>query len=192
MHDGSGDRWLADGNEDSEEPTLTKVEAPALREAIRSEAGRIHESAIFSAQGQLEAGKGWRTLHWSLGALTAGLSTASAVITFASGVQLLSGVLAVLSAIAVTVLTGARPDKLSEQAHGLGNGYLALRNDARRLRDVACLVDPLPELREALDELARRVIELNYAADAIPRWAYLLSKRNIEKDGGQRFEEDQK
>lgn len=192
MQGGPGEGRLADDSEDLEEPIFTRVEYPSARKAIRAEADRIHESAVFSAQGQLEAGKGWRTLHWVLGALTAGLSTASAVITFATGVQLLSGVLAILSAIAVTVLTGTRPDKLSEQAHGLGNDYLALRNDARRLRDVAGIVDPLPELREGLDELARRAFELNHAADAIPRWAYLFARRNIEKDGGQQFEEDQK
>lgn len=169
---------------------MTEPSDAALRGAIRTEADRIHESAVNSAQGQLEAGKGWRALHWGLGALTAALSAAAAVITFASSVQVLSGILAILSAITVTLLTGARPDKLSEQAHNVGNGYVSLRNDARRLRDVSVRVDPLPELRDAVEDLSRRASGLNHAADAIPRWAYLLSKRNIEKDGGQRFEAD--
>lgn len=162
-----------------------------MRETIGAEADRIHESAVSSAQGQLEASKGWRVLHWGLGALTGALSTASAVITFASGVQVFSGILAIFSAISVTFLTGARPDKLSEQAHDVGNRYLSLRNDARRLRDISVPVDPLPELRETLEDLSRRISELNHAADAIPRWAYLLSKRNIKQDGGQRFQVDE-
>lgn len=169
---------------------MADAEDSALREAIRTESGRIHESAVFSAQGQLEAGKGWRGIHWALGALTAGLSATAAVLTFAADAQLATGILAVISAVAVTTLTGARPDKLSEQAHTLGNGYVSLRNDVRRLRDIDSLIEPLPELRERLEDLSRRASELNHAADAVPRWAYLLTKRNIEKDVGQNFEED--
>lgn len=160
------------------------------REAIRAEVSRIHESAVHSAQGQFEAAKRWRMLHWGLGALTAGLSTAAAVITFASDAQVVSGVLAILAAIAAAVLTCTRPDRLAEKAQGSGNGYTTLRNDARRVRDIAVSSEPLPVLRETLNDLAARASDLNHAADVIPRWAYLLAKRNIETDGGQRFEAD--
>lgn len=162
----------------------------AQRDAIRTEGFRIHESAVFSAQGQFEAAKVWRWVHWGLGSLTAALSTAAAVITFASDVQVVSGVLAVLAAIAAAVLTGSRPDKLAERAQISGSGYTTLRNDARRFRDIAVPSDPLPALRDALAELSGRSSDLDHSADVIPRWAYLRAKRNIEADGGQRFEVD--
>ncbi|MEW1963876.1 SLATT domain-containing protein [Micrococcus sp. NPDC078436] len=160
------------------------------RNAISVEVSRIHESAIYSAQGQLEAAKFWRGLHWTLGALAAALSTAAAVITFAAAGQVASGVLAVLAAITAALMTGARPDRLAERAQSSGNDYTRLRNDVRRLRDIQVPMDALPELRNALAQLAERESDLNHAADPIPRLAYLLAKRNIERDGGQRFKVD--
>ncbi|NKY97056.1 SLATT domain-containing protein [Nocardiopsis alborubida] len=162
----------------------------AQREAIRVEIVRVHESAVFSAQGQFEAAKLWRMLHWSLGALTAGFSTTAAVVTFAADVQTVSGALAVTAAISAAVLTGIRPDNLAQRAQNSGNAYTTLRNDARRLRDIGVPTDPVPELREALTKLAARASELDHASDPIPRWAYRLAKRNIERDGGQTFEAD--
>lgn len=165
-------------------------EAAVERDAIRKELSRIHESAVLSSQGQFEAAKMWRAIHWGLGALTAALSTTAAVITFASGSQIASGVLAVLAAIAVSFLTGIRPDRLAERAQTSANDYIALRNDARRLRDIRVATDPLAELREALESLAEQAASIDQAADSIPRRGYLLAKRNIEQDGGQSFEVD--
>ncbi|MGW8437666.1 SLATT domain-containing protein [Nocardiopsis sp. NPDC055879] len=169
---------------------MTDPAGVAQREEIRVEIVRVHESAVFSAQGQFEAAKFWRMLHWGIGALTAGLSTTAAVITFAADAQICSGVLAVAAAIAAAVLTGTRPDNLAQRAQNSGNAYTTLRNDARRLRHIGVPADPVPELRDALTELAARASELDHAADPIPRWAYRLAKRNIERDGGQTFEAD--
>lgn len=160
------------------------------RYAIRAEVSRIHESAVYSAQGQLEAAKLWRGLHWTLGALTAALSTVAAVITFADAGQVASGVLAVLAAIAAAVMTGARPDRLAERAQASGNDYTSLRNDARRLRDIQVPVDDLHQIRNELQRLAEKASDLDHAADPIPRLAYLLAKGNIERDKGQQFEVD--
>lgn len=164
-------------------------ELDAQRTAIRAEISRIHESAVTSAQGQFEAAKLWRLLHWALGGLTAGLSTAAAVLVFASDAQAVTGLLAVLAAIAAAVLTSARPEKLAERAQGSGNGYTALRNAARRVRDIQVPADPLPELRAALVDLADRASELDHAAEPIPRWAYKRARRNA-REGGQTFEVD--
>lgn len=160
------------------------------RATVRSEVSRIHESAIWSAQGQFEAAKLWRLAHWLLGALTAALSTAAAVVTFASAAQVSSGILAVLAAVTAALTTGARPDRLAERAQTSGNSYTSLRNDARRLRDVHVPVDTVESIREALLDLGARATELDQAGDPIPRLAYKRAKRNIEGDGGQTFEED--
>lgn len=60
------------------------TQEPSQRAAIQAEVTRIHESAIFSAQGQFEASKAWRALHWTLGVFTAALTTVAAVLTFAT------------------------------------------------------------------------------------------------------------
>ncbi|MGX6395998.1 SLATT domain-containing protein [Rothia kristinae] len=160
------------------------------RAAIQAEVARVHESAVFSAQGQFEAAKAWRALHWTLGVLTAALSTLAAVLTFAADVQVASGILAVVAAIAAAVLTSSRPDKLAERAVARGNDYTTLRNDARRVLHVHVPNDEVGVLREALDGLAGRASDLDHTSDPIPRFAYNRAKRNIERDGGQQFEVD--
>lgn len=160
------------------------------RESIRGEVSRIHESAVYSAQGQFEAAKAWRTIHWSLGGLTAALSTLAAVLTFATDSQVASGILAVLAAVAAAVLTTSHPDKLAELAVARGNDYTTLRNDARRLLHIQVPSDPIATLREALDGLAARASDLDHISDPIPRFAYKKAKRNVEQDGGQRFRAD--
>lgn len=160
------------------------------RAAIRDEASRIHESAVFSAQGQFEAAKTWRAAHWILGGLTAVVSALSAVLTFASEAQAFGGALAVVAALTAAVLTTSRPDRLAERAVARGNDYTTLRNDVRRLLHVQVPTGPISVLRKALDGLARRASELDHSADPIPRFAYRAAKRNVERDGGQNFEAD--
>lgn len=160
------------------------------RAAIQAEVARVHESAVFSAQGQFEAAKAWRALHWTLGVLTAALSTLAAVLTFAADAQVASGILAVVAAIAAAVLTSSRPDKLAERAVARGNDYTTLRNDARRVLHVHVPNDEVGVLREALDGLAGRASDLDHTSDPIPRFAYNRAKRNIERDSGQQFEVD--
>lgn len=160
------------------------------RAAIHAEVARVHESAVFSAQGQFEAAKAWRTLHWTLGVLTVGLSTLAAVLTFATDAQVASGILAVVAAIAAALLTSSRPDKLAERAVARGNDYTTLRNDARRVLHVQVPSDEISVLREALDGLAERASDLDHTSDPIPRFAYNKAKRNIDRDGGQQFEVD--
>lgn len=169
---------------------MGESQEPSQRAAIQAEVARILESAIFSAQGQLEAAKAWRALHWTLGGLTAGLSTLAAVLTFATDTQAPSGILAVVAAIVAAVLTSSRPDQLAERAVARGNDYTTLRNDARRLLHVQVPNDEIGVLREALDGLAGRASELDHSSDPIPRFAYNKATRNIELDGGQQFEVD--
>ncbi len=160
------------------------------RASICDEVSRLHESAVFSAQGQFEAAKAWRAAHWCLGGLTAALSALVAVLTFATDAQVLSGVLAVVAAVVAAALTTSRPDKLAERAVARGNDYTMLRNDARRLLHVQAPDDPIPALREALDGLAGRASDLDHASDPIPRFAYKKARRNLERDGGQQFAVD--
>lgn len=169
---------------------MGESQEPSQRAAIQAEVARILESAVFSAQGQFEAAKVWRALHWTLGVLTAALSTLAAVLTFATDAQVASGVLAVVAAIAAAILTSSRPDKLAERAAARGNDYTALRNDSRRLLHVQVPNDEIGVLRAALDGLAGRASDLDHTSDPIPRFAYNKAKRNIERDGGQQFEVD--
>lgn len=57
---------------------MGESQEPSQRAAIQAEVARILESAVFSAQGQFEAAKVWRALHWTLGVLTAATPLSSA------------------------------------------------------------------------------------------------------------------
>ena len=145
---------------------MGESEEPLQRTAIQAEAARILESAVLSAQGQFEASKTWRTLHWTLGALTAGLSALSAVLTFAADAQVTSGILAVVAAMVAAVFTSSRPDRLAERASARANDYTTLRNDARRLLYVQVPNDGLDVVREALSEIAGRVSDLDHTGSS--------------------------
>lgn len=162
---------------------------PAM-EPIRDEAERIRESATYCAQGQYEAAKRWRSIHWWLGVLATGLGACGAVLTFADGSQIAAGALTLVAAIVAAVMTGVRPDKLAERAQVSGNDYTSLRNDVRRFLNVDLAIDSVADARKRLEALAGRANELDHAADPIPNWAYTRAKENID-NGGQDFEADQ-
>lgn len=162
----------------------------SIRTAVWSESARIHESAVYSAQGQFEAAKRWHITHWCLGGFAAASSAVSGVLTFATeNLQVLAGVLAIAAALAAAVHTTMTPDKRAERAQVSGNDYTALRNDVRQFRDVRVKADPVEALKEELKNLAARASEIDHRADPIPRFAYKRAQENI-AGGGQRFEVD--
>ena len=159
-------------------------------EQMRAEAKRIHESAVYCSQGQLEAAKRWRAWHWSGGILAAGLGTLGAVRTFADCSAVLAGSLTVIGAIVAATMTGVRPDKFAERAQTSGNDYVSLRNDARRFVNIDLPTSAVADSRDLLEELANRASQLDHAADPIPKRAYERARKNI-SSGGQDFEVDQ-
>lgn len=160
-------------------------------QAYINEACRIQESAQYSAQGQFEAAKSWRTSNWVLGGFTTASSGVAGVLTFAvDDLQTLSGVLALAAAVTAAVHATLRPDKKSERAQTSANDYLAVQSAARRL----ALLD-IPEAptdaRQMLESLASRVDAINKSADAIPKFAHKRGKRNIERGGQTYMVDDQ-
>jgi hypothetical protein len=165
----------------------TKENDEAMRNAIAAEAGRLEEAAVYSAQGQFETAKRWRMAHWLLGLSTSVASASAGVLAFSSGgLQIVAGCLALLGAASGGVHTTLSPDRRSARAAESANGYIALRDDARRLRAIKALRDDCDALRSELNELGMRVAEINQRAAPIPRSAYLRARRNIQ-EGGQAF-----
>lgn len=163
---------------------------PDQRAAIRDEAARLEESAKWSAQGQFEAAKAWRTSNWVLGGFTTASSGVAGVLAFATDtLQVVAGILAICAAITAAVHTTLKPDKRAELAQGAGNDYLTLQGDARRLLSLDSPQGDLDTLRKNLDSLAKRQSEINHRADVTPRFAYKRAKKNIDS-GGQRYEVD--
>lgn len=160
------------------------------RLAIAKEAGRLHESAVWSNQNHFEATKWWRFWHWTLGFGASVASAVAGVLVFAQGQVSLTAGLAMLGAITIAAHTTLNPDRRAEAAQATAAKFLALRNRARQLRDIDVPFEDLSVLLARINELSRDMHEVVEDADTVPRLAYQRAKRNIEKDRGQQFEVD--
>lgn len=160
------------------------------REAIRDEADRLHESAVWSNQIHFESAKWWRGVHWVLGFLAAAASAVAGVLAFAQDQVLWTAGLAVLGAITIAAHTTLNPDRRAESAQATATKFLGLRNRARQVKDIYGPYEPLDDLLARLELLTHDMHEAAEGADAVPRLAYRKAKRNIEKDKGQDFQVD--
>lgn len=157
------------------------------REAIRDEADRLHESAVWSSQNHFESAKWWRSVHWLLGFLAAAASAVAGILAFAQDQMLWTAGLAVLGAITIAAHTTLNPDRRAESAQATATKFLGLRNRARQVKDIYGPYEPLDALLARLETLTHDMQEAAEVADAVPRLAYNRAKRNIEKDMGQTF-----
>ena len=159
---------------------------PAFR-PIHDEARRLEESAMYSAQGQFERAKFWRAFNLSLGVGAAILAAVAGVVGLASdSARILSGVLALVAAGIVSVLTTVNADRRHSQASAAANAYLEIQTAARQLHAV-----DLPRLdydtaRTRFAELTGRRDEVNKTTDMPSRRAYRRGQANIER-GAQRY-----
>jgi len=92
---------------------------------------------MYSAQGQFERAKFWRAVNLSLGVAAAILAAVAGVVGLASdSARILSGVLALIAAGMVSVLTTVNADRRHSQAAAAANAYLEIQTAARQLHAV--------------------------------------------------------
>lgn len=153
-----------------------------VRDEIRREAARLEEDTLYTAKGHFQAARIWGTVHLVLGAASAVLAAAAGTSVLAeAGDRVVVGLLALGSTGLTSVLTFLKPGE-KQQAHlGAGNGYLAIKNEARMLRNLEHLLVPADDaLYARLTELNTRRNELNQASLQIPRLAFRWARRGIE------------
>lgn len=146
---------------------------------------------MWSAQGQLEQAKTWRALNVWLGAPTAAAAAVSGALVLASdSLNVLGGVLALVSAAGGAVLTTVNASHRANRASAAGNAYLEIQTAARQAREVDLpWAEDLDDARQTLGELTARMDEQNKTAEPILRRAYKRAGKNIE-GGGQRYRAD--
>lgn len=150
------------------------------RSAIATEAALIEKKATYASEAQFESSILWRTVQlWitipaallaALAGGTALASTAGRVI--AGGVALAA---AALSAISASLGAAARV----AQHQSAGNGFLALRNEARVFRLVDLPNFSTEEARAGLAALEAKHDEICSHAALTPRLAWWLACRHI-------------
>lgn len=167
---------------------LPKNLSPELQ-TVADEADRIHQSALYSAQGQFEQAKLWRLLNLILGVPAAALAAVSGGTGLAGRGGAVPGILALIAAGFGATLTTVNASRRMTQAQASANAFLQLQTAARQFLTIDLAGMSRDEAREALRNLTNSRDELNKTADPPSRYAYWLSKRNIKK-GGQDYEAD--
>ncbi|AWW42483.1 MULTISPECIES: SLATT domain-containing protein [Streptomyces] len=169
--------------------SLFPGDMPDSLRAIAQEADRIHESALWSAQGQFEQAKLWRLINLLLGVPAAALAAVSGGTALAGDVGIWPGVLALAAAALSATLTTVNASRRMAQAQTSANAYLQLQTAARQFLTIDLAGASREEARQTLRGLTSTRDELNQAADPPGRIAYRLAGRNIGAEG-QRYGAD--
>jgi len=149
------------------------------------EADRIVENADFSSQRHFETVQHWERWRDWLGLPSTALAALTSAAAFTQFFG--SGVAAGIAALFVTVLTAVNtylnPSQRAEQHRVAGNAYLALRNEASRLKNIHAKREGMSDsdLLERIEALGKQVDQLNGESPQTPGWAYEKAKKNIER-----------
>lgn len=158
---------------------------------IAAEVDRIHESALWSAQGQFEQMKLWRAMNMVLGVPASVLAAiAGGTGLAADGKTSLPGVVALVAAGFGAALTALNPSRRVSSAQAAANAYLGIQTTARQLLTIRLLTATQEEALDELATLTARRDDVTATADPPSTYAYWRSRRNIEKTGGQSYETD--
>ncbi|MFG2235103.1 SLATT domain-containing protein [Streptomyces sp. NPDC048723] len=163
---------------------------PESHRGIAQEADRIHESALWSAQGQFEQAKLWRLINLMLGVPAATLAAISGGTALGGDLGIWPGVLALISAALSATLTTVNASRRMTQAQASANAYLQLQTAARQFLTIDLADTNREDARDALRNLTNTRDELNKTSDPPGRLAYKKSSKNI-SGGGQSYTADQ-
>ena len=169
--------------------SLVPENLPDSHQSLAAEADRIHESALWSAQGQFEQAKLWRLMNLVLGVPASVLAAISGGTSLAGRVGAVPGTLALVAAALGATLTTVNASRRMTQAQASANAYLQLQTEARQFLVIDLESMSREDAREALRNLTNTRDELNKTADPPGRMAYLRSKKSI-GDGGQTYSTD--
>ena len=159
---------------------MTTLDENVIRDALRDEAQRIKEDALFSAKGHFQAAQLWDKCNMWLG-VPATVMAAAAGVTAMAEYTTVASIIAVLVAILSGLLTFLNPSGCSARHLKAGNAYNALRNDASIFHKIKCRNSaPIGTLETLLDDLNLRRNSLNADSPQIPRKAYERARDGIE------------
>lgn len=166
-------------------PIPTGLSSNLLR--LADEINRIHESCMWSAQGQFEQMKLWRSLNLAFGVPAAALAAIAGGTGLAGNDTHVPGVLALISAGFGAALTTLNPSRRVTQSQASANAYLELQTAARQLLLVKLVGLSEEDAHAELDNLTERRDDANKTADPPSTYAYWRAKKNITRDGGQAY-----
>lgn len=154
---------------------------------LAEEINHIHESCLWSAQGQFEQMKLWRSLNLLFGVPAAALAAIAGGTGLAGNDTHVPGVLALISAGFGAALTTLNPSRRVTQSQASANAYLELQTATRQFLLVKLVRLSEEDAQTELDALTQRRDDVNKTADPPSTYAYWRAKRNIQKNGGQTY-----
>lgn len=163
----------------------------ALMAAIRTELSRIEEDAIWTSKGHFNAAGRWSHTHLWIGLPSALLAAVAGASAWKDQPEV-AGALAMVSGAMTALLTFLNPQARHAAHQQAGSRFIALRNEARLMRDVELLATPaaaVPDLVARLKDLSGRYGEANAASPLIPRHAYRQTDKGI-RQGQARYAVD--
>jgi hypothetical protein len=157
---------------------------------IAKEVHRLHETVLWSGQGQFEQMKFWRAMNAVFGVPAAVLAAVSGGTGLAAHkLTPTPAILALIAAGLGAALTTLNPSRRVSQAQAAANAYLELQTAARQLLTVDLRDSSREDAREQLATLTARRDEVNRTADPPGIYAHWRARGSIKK-GRQNHEVD--
>jgi hypothetical protein len=149
--------------------------------ALRREAERLEEDAIYSSKGHFNAEDTWVRRNYWLG-VPATVLGAIAGATLIKSQPEWATAFTLLASLLTGLMTFLKPNERAAMHRAAAGQFLALRNDARFFREIDLLQsDRMGELSERLKELSAARNELNLKSPSIPRRAFVAARKGIEE-----------
>lgn len=149
--------------------------------ALRREAERLEEDAIYSSKGHFNAEDTWVRRNYWLGVPATVLSAIAGATLIKSQPEWATA-FTLLASLLTGLMTFLKPNERAAMHRAAAGQFLALRNDARFFREIDLLQsDRMGELSERLEELSAARNELNLKSPSIPRRAFVAARKGIEE-----------
>lgn len=159
---------------------ITSVDQ-AKASALRREAERLEEDALYSSKGHFNAEDTWVRRNYWLG-VPATMLGAVAGATLIKSQPEWATAFTLLASLLTGLMTFLKPNERAALHRAAAGQFLALRNEARFFREIELLQsDRLDELPERLKALSAARNELNLKSPSIPRRAFVAARKGIEE-----------
>jgi hypothetical protein len=154
---------------------------PDLAKKIERELLRIEEDTLYSSKSQYNAGQRYSMRHVWLGVPAAALSALAGAASFSGEWEIAAGFISISVAVLAALQTFMKPAEQASAHKAAGDQFLALRNDARLMREIKVgLIEDAQEAVTALDVMVKRRNDLNASSPQVSRHDFERARKGIE------------
>lgn len=152
-----------------------------FQKKIETELLRIEEDTLHSSKAQYNAGDRYSSRHVWLGVPASALSALAGAASFSGQWELAAGLISIAVAVLAALQTFMKPAEQAAAHKAAGDQFLALRNDARLMREIKVgLIEEPQEAVTALDVMVKRRNDLNASSPQVARKDFEKAKKGID------------